>query len=98
MDYRYQVVARKFDLNLIGQYLRDLVSGGTFTANLDVDLKATGNLKDEQNLSASGRMAINDFHFGKNLKCEISVSCEVVWLIAFPKTQSPVMYWNMLYE
>ncbi|MEI6682499.1 MAG: DUF748 domain-containing protein [Bacteroidota bacterium] len=66
MDYRYRVIARKFDLNLIGQYLRDLVSGGKFTANLDVDLKATGNLKDEQNLSAAGRMAINDFHFGKN--------------------------------
>lgn len=67
-DYRYAVVVNKFDLNIIEQYLKDLSNYGSFSANLDADLKGIGNLKDEENVTAKGMMAINDFHFGKNPK------------------------------
>ena len=66
IDYRYAVVAHKFDLNIIQQYLKDLTNNGSFSANLDADMKATGNFKDEETLDASGMLAINDFHFGKD--------------------------------
>jgi Domain of Unknown Function (DUF748) len=65
-DYRYAVVIQKYDLNIIGQYLKDLTNYGTFSANLDADLKATGNFRDEQDVTAKGILAINDFHFGRN--------------------------------
>jgi len=67
-NYCLAVVAHKFSLQLIDQYLKDLINYGTFTANLDANIKATGNFADEENLNASGLLAINDFHFGKNLK------------------------------
>ena len=56
----------KFDLKFIEQYLKDLVNYGNFSANLDADIKATGNFNDQENLNAKGLLAINDFHFGKN--------------------------------
>ncbi|MBK5286628.1 MAG: DUF748 domain-containing protein, partial [Bacteroidia bacterium] len=65
-DYRYAVVVHKFDLNIIGQYLKDLINYGTFSANLDADIKATGNFNDPQDVTAKGMLAINDFHFGKS--------------------------------
>jgi hypothetical protein len=40
--------------------------GGVFSANLDADMKARGNFSDQEDLNASGLIAINDFHFGKN--------------------------------
>jgi hypothetical protein len=63
--YRYAVLINKFDLSIIEQYLKDIINYGTFSANLDADLKATGNLKDEDNLDETGRFSINDLHFGK---------------------------------
>lgn len=65
-DYRLAIVIHKFDLNIIGQYLKDLTNYGSFSANLDADMKAKGKLDDAENVTASGLLAINDFHFGKN--------------------------------
>ena len=65
MDYRFAVIAHKYDLNIIEQYLKDLTNYGTFRANLDANVKASGNFKDEEKITASGMLAINDFHFGK---------------------------------
>jgi len=67
-NYRLAVLAHKFSLEIIDQYLKDLINYGSFRANLDADIKATGNFTDEENLNASGLVAINDFHFGKNRK------------------------------
>jgi len=64
MDYRLAVIVHKFDLNIIGQYLKDLTNYGSFSANLDADFKSTGNLIDRENVTNSGLLAINDFHFG----------------------------------
>jgi len=65
MDYRLATVIQKFDLKILEQYMKDLINYGNFRANLDADIKATGNLKDQENLNAKGWVVINDFHFGK---------------------------------
>ncbi len=67
-NYRLAIVVQKFDLNIIEQYLNGLTNYGSFTANLDADLKSIGNLNDQENMTASGLLAINDFHLGKNAK------------------------------
>ena len=66
LNYRYVAVVQKFSLEIIGQYLKDITNYGSFSANLDANIKATGNFKDEENLDQKGRLQINDFHFGKN--------------------------------
>ena len=65
LDYRYSVKAHKFNLAIVQQYLKQLTNYGTFSANLDADLKTTGNFSDEENQDTKGQFAINDFHFGK---------------------------------
>jgi hypothetical protein len=67
-DYRLAAVVRKFDLDIIKQYLQDLINYGTFRANLDADIKSSGNFKDKQDLTTTGVIVVNDFHFGKNIK------------------------------
>ncbi len=67
-DYRLAFVTHKFDLNIIEQYIKDLTNYGSFSANLDANVKAKGNLNDNENLVASGQLSINELHFGKNPK------------------------------
>ncbi len=67
-DYHFAVVANKFDLNIIQQYLKDLTNYGSFKANLDADFKSNGNFIDRENVTNSGMITINDFHFGKTPK------------------------------
>ena len=66
LNYRYSILINRFDLSIIGQYLKDLTNNCSFSANLDAGLKATGNLKNVESLTATGHLAINDFHFGKD--------------------------------
>jgi hypothetical protein len=65
LNYRYTLLAHKYSLDVIEQYLKDIINYGTFSANLDADIKAKGNFMDEENLDMTGRIVINDFHFGK---------------------------------
>lgn len=65
-DYRIAAVVQKFDLNIINQYLKDLSNYGVFSANFDFDFKASGNFNDGENINLMGKLAINDFHFGKS--------------------------------
>ncbi|MCX6248264.1 MAG: DUF748 domain-containing protein [Bacteroidetes bacterium] len=65
VNYRLTAVIHKFDLKFLEQYLDDLVNYGTFRANLDADIKATGSFKDLENLNAKGLVAFNEFHIGK---------------------------------
>lgn len=67
-DYRLAVLVQKFDLTIIEQYLKDLTNYGSFRAILDANIKTTGNFNDKKDITNSGVMAINDFHFGKNPK------------------------------
>jgi hypothetical protein len=66
LDYRVATIVEKFDLKPIEQYLKDLINYGNFSANLDAEIQATGNLTDEENLNTKGFIVLNDFHFGKN--------------------------------
>ncbi len=65
-DYHFNVVIQKFDLNIIEQYLKDLTNYGNFSANLDADVKSKGNFNDPEDVTTTGFIQINDFHFGKN--------------------------------
>ena len=67
-DYHLSLEVYKFDLDIIAQYLKDLSNYGTFRATLDADLKSSGNFKSVDDVTFSGRLGINDFHFGKNSK------------------------------
>jgi hypothetical protein len=66
LDYKLRTVMKKFDLNFIGQYVKALANYGSFRANLDANIDATGNFKDAENLVAKGLLQFNDFHFGKD--------------------------------
>lgn len=65
LDYRLSAVVQKFDLKFIEQYIKDLINYGTFSANLDADIEATGNFTDQENINLKGLLALNDFKFGK---------------------------------
>ncbi len=65
-DYRIGTRMTAFDMQLIEQYLKDLSNFGTFSAILDADIYAFGNLKNAENITASGSLALSDFHFGKS--------------------------------
>ncbi len=67
-DYKLAIIVRKFDLNIVGQYIKDLSNYGSFRAYLDTDFKSSGNFKDPENVTIAGQIQISDFHFGKNPK------------------------------
>jgi hypothetical protein len=71
-NYRLAFVAHKYDLNIIEQYIKDLTNYGSFSANLDANIKAKGNFNYRENLAVSGQMAINELHFGKNPKVDFA--------------------------
>ncbi len=66
-DYRLATVVRNFDLEIIRQYLWELINYGVFTAQLDARIKARGNFKDPDNINLSGRFSLKDFHLGKSV-------------------------------
>ena len=57
--------ANKYDRDSIKEYLRDLENYGSLSASMDADIKATGNITDNEKLSTSGFIALNDVHLGK---------------------------------
>lgn len=65
-DYRLGAVVDKFDLSIMEQYIKDIANYGKFRANLDADVKATGNVKNKEELNATGMVTVNDLHFGKD--------------------------------
>lgn len=67
-DYRFAVVANKYDLQVLEQYLKDMANYGNFSANLDADLNAKGNFNSKEDITIKGMLSLNDFRFGKNPK------------------------------
>lgn len=65
-NYSLNILINKFDLNIVGQYIKDLSNYGNFKAFLDADFHSKGNFIDKENLTAKGKIKISDFHFGKN--------------------------------
>jgi hypothetical protein len=64
LDYRVAVVIEAFEVDIINQYLQDLTNYGHLSADLDADIRAYGNFKSTEDVTASGWLAINDFQFG----------------------------------
>jgi len=66
-DYRLTDIVHKFDLKIINQYIKAMANYGNFSAFLEANINAKGNFHDAGNISIKGVLAINDFHFGKNI-------------------------------
>ena len=77
-NYTLAVLIHKFDLNIVGQYIKDLSNYGSFKAFLDADFKSKGSLIDRENVTHSGNIKISDFHFGKNQKEDFASFDELV--------------------
>ena len=65
LDYHYDVVVEDYDLDIIRQYIWELINYGMFRAHLNANVKVRGNFNSQESMSGSGRLALNDFHFGK---------------------------------
>ncbi|GHN03085.1 hypothetical protein WSM22_45740 [Cytophagales bacterium WSM2-2] len=68
LDYRLATSIRNFDLEIIRQYLWELINYGMFSAQVDATIRATGNFKNPERINAIGRVAFNDFHLGKTTR------------------------------
>ena len=66
-DYRFSTQVREFDLELIRQYLWELINYGMFRAKLEANLTLAGNFKSINDITVKGRLAIKDFHLGKTV-------------------------------
>ena len=64
-DYRLAVAVKDFDLEIIRQYTWELINYGMFRAQLDANIRATGNFGSQDSISVKGRLALRDFHLGK---------------------------------
>ena len=78
LDYRLAAVVHRYDLNILDQYLKNLVNYGTFSTNLDADIIATGNFSDKEKINARGLLALNNFHFGIKAKDDFASFSKLV--------------------
>jgi len=67
LDYTLDIVVNNFDMKVIEQYLKGFANYGTFNAMLNANLNTRGCYKDAENINIKGQLAINNFHFGKNI-------------------------------
>ena len=65
LDYRLVVDVNDFDLEVIRQYIWELINYGMFRARLDANIHATGNFNSQDSVSVKGRFSLRDFHLGK---------------------------------
>ena len=70
LNYNFIIVIHQLDLKILEPFIKDLKNYGTFSANLETNLKAKGNFKDANDVTFAGMLAINKFHFGKNPKVD----------------------------
>jgi hypothetical protein len=65
LDYRFGADVKSFDMEIIRQYIWELINYGMFHATLDAQIKASGNFKSADSISTVGRLFVSDFHLGK---------------------------------
>jgi hypothetical protein len=65
LDYNFEAKVKNQDLEIIRQYLWELINYGMFRARMDANIQARGNFKDPQRISMKGRLEFSDFHLGK---------------------------------
>jgi len=68
LDYRVVASIQNFDLEIIRQYLWELINYGMFSAQLDASIKTTGNFKTSDSTHMQGRLSLKNFHLGKTTK------------------------------
>jgi len=81
LDYRLATVVRNFDLEIIRQYLWELINYGMFSAKMDATVKSKGNFKDPNNMDMHGRLSFTDFHLGKTVKDDYIAFDKLVFTI-----------------
>ena len=64
LNYRLDVIVHTFDLLVLVPYIINLKNFGSFSAFLDANLKVKGNFKEASDVTFTGMLAINKFHFG----------------------------------
>ena len=64
-DYRLAMAVHDFDLEIIRQYIWELINYGMFRARLDANINARGNFSSQDSISMKGTVALRDFHLGK---------------------------------
>jgi hypothetical protein len=64
-DYRLDLTSRDFDMEIMRQYIWELINYGMFRARLDAHILATGNFLVQDSIKLRGTMAIRDFHLGR---------------------------------
>ena len=64
-NFEMKPVFSHFDLSSIKQYIGEFAKKENFTAYLNADVDAKGNFKDAKYLLATGKLELNNFHFGR---------------------------------
>jgi len=64
-DYSIKTDIKNFNLEIIRQYLWELINYGLFRAHLDAKASVSGNFHDPDSVNIVGKIAINDFHLSK---------------------------------
>lgn len=65
LDYRFGVDVQSFDMEIIRQYIWELINYGMFHATLDAKINAKGNFKSADSISTAGRLFVHNFHLGR---------------------------------
>jgi hypothetical protein len=65
LDYRLALNVRDFDMEIMRQYIWELINYGMFRAHLDARIFATGNFNAQDSIKLKGTMAVRDLHLGK---------------------------------
>ncbi len=79
--YRYDIKVHDFDLEIIRQYIWELINYGMFTAHVDAEMKGKGDFSSREHIGAKGRLAIRDFHLGKTKTDDYAAFRKLVFVI-----------------
>ena len=63
--YALETHFKDFDLSVMEQYLKDITNSAKLSASFDADLKASGNLKNPEDINMQGLLLVNNLHFGE---------------------------------
>lgn len=81
IDYRFAVDIVDYDLEIIRQYIWELINYGMFTAHLNAKMHGRGNFSSQQAIDVSGRLSVMDFHLGKTTSNDYAAFKELVMKI-----------------
>jgi hypothetical protein len=66
LEYHFHTLIHEFYLKPLEQYIKEFSNYGNFTAKLNADFNARGHFQHIQDLLATGKIELADFHYGKN--------------------------------